>query len=55
MINRFLFGILSKREFYSSLYKGMTIGNYVFELTVSDENKNNATDRVNVTVVQGMT
>uniref|UniRef100_A0A182QFI0 MANSC domain-containing protein n=1 Tax=Anopheles farauti TaxID=69004 RepID=A0A182QFI0_9DIPT len=30
----------------------LTIGDYVFELTVSDEANNNATDRVRVTVVQ---
>uniref|UniRef100_A0A182P486 MANSC domain-containing protein n=1 Tax=Anopheles epiroticus TaxID=199890 RepID=A0A182P486_9DIPT len=30
----------------------MTIGDYVFELTVSDEASNNATDRVRITVVQ---
>lgn len=32
---------------------GMTIGNYLFELSVTDENKNNASDKVFVTVVQG--
>lgn len=30
----------------------MTIGDYVFELTVSDEANNNASDRVRITVVQ---
>lgn len=33
---------------------GMTIGSYLFELSVVDENKNNASDKVLVTVVQGM-
>lgn len=32
---------------------GMTIGSYSFELSVIDENKNNASDKVTVTVVQG--
>lgn len=31
----------------------MTIGSYLFELNVIDENRNNASDRVLVTVVQG--
>lgn len=34
---------------------GMTIGNYLFELSVTDESKNNASDKVQVTVVQGKT
>lgn len=32
----------------------MTIGSYLFELSVIDENKNNASDKVLVTVIQGM-
>ncbi|XP_037047576.1 dyslexia-associated protein KIAA0319-like protein [Bradysia coprophila] len=31
---------------------GMTIGSYSFELSVIDENKNNASDKVTVTVIQ---
>ncbi|XP_053672289.1 dyslexia-associated protein KIAA0319-like protein [Anopheles nili] len=31
---------------------GLTIGDYVFELTVSDEANNNASDRVRITLVQ---
>lgn len=33
----------------------LTLGEYVFEVTVTDESNNNATDRVKVTVVQGET
>lgn len=32
---------------------GLTIGSYLFRVNVFDENKNNASDIVNVTVVQG--
>lgn len=32
---------------------GLTIGSYLFQVNVFDENKNNATDVVNVTVIQG--
>jgi hypothetical protein len=31
----------------------LTLGDYIFEVTVVDENNNNATDRVKVTVIQG--
>lgn len=31
----------------------LTLGDYIFEVTVIDENNNNATDRVKVTVIQG--
>lgn len=32
---------------------GLTVGQYAFELCVFDENNNNATDKVMITVVQG--
>lgn len=32
----------------------LTLGDYIFEVTVIDENNNNATDHVKVTVIQGM-
>jgi dyslexia-associated protein KIAA0319-like protein len=32
----------------------LTIGDYVFEVTVIDENNNNATDRVKISVIQGI-
>lgn len=31
----------------------LTLGDYIFEVTVIDENNNNATDRVKITVIQG--
>lgn len=31
----------------------LTLGDYVFEVIVIDENNNNATDRVKITVIQG--
>lgn len=31
----------------------LTLGDYIFEVTVIDESNNNATDRVKITVVQG--
>jgi dyslexia-associated protein KIAA0319-like protein len=31
----------------------LTLGDYIFEVTVVDENNNNATDRVKITVIQG--
>lgn len=32
----------------------LTLGDYIFEVTVIDENNNNATDRVKITVIQGI-
>lgn len=32
----------------------LTLGDYIFEVTVVDENNNNATDRVKITVIQGI-
>jgi dyslexia-associated protein KIAA0319-like protein len=31
----------------------LTLGEYVFEVTVIDESNNNASDRVKITVIQG--
>lgn len=33
----------------------LTLGDYIFEVTVVDESNNNATDRVKITVIQGKT
>lgn len=41
-------------NFLCLLLTGLTIGSYLFELSVIDETKNNASASVLVTVVQGM-
>lgn len=44
--------ILNSNSSYANA-TSLTLGDYTFEVTVIDENNNNATDRVKVTVIQG--